>query len=154
MTLGEKIALKRIKANMTQKQLGERIGLSSDRICQYENGVRTPKSDLLQDIAEALETDVDYFFDTSFLSSKTKTFYLLEEMKSLNIDITALTDTNISERSDDEVKLNGVLLLMKPEEKEILSQIANRLIKMSEKEQRFLLGIANLIVEDVEKGEL
>lgn len=51
------------------------------------------------------------------------------------------------------MKMEGVLLLMKPEEKEILSQIANRMIKMSEKEQRLLLGIADLCVEDWERGK-
>ena len=35
-----------------------------------------------------------------------------------------------------------------------IDSLIRQIVRMGEKEQRLLLGVANLIVEDVEKGEL
>jgi len=58
MTIGEKIRNARIFRNMTQAELGKLVGLSGDRIRQYENGVRNPKQPLLQSIADALHVNI------------------------------------------------------------------------------------------------
>lgn len=58
MTIGEKIKRIRIFRNMTQKELGERIGLegnAANRLAQYEIGYRVPKRELLEKITDALD---------------------------------------------------------------------------------------------------
>ena len=42
-------------AGLTQKQLGERLGVSESAVAQYESGQRVPKVDTLQRIAAALD---------------------------------------------------------------------------------------------------
>lgn len=65
VTTGEKIKRIRQHRKMTQKELGEAIGLGAtgaNRIAQYEMGYRVPKEDLLQKIAEVLDVKVENFF--------------------------------------------------------------------------------------------
>lgn len=57
MKIGTKIRLIRQHRHMTQLELGERIGLGAsgaNRIAQYEIGYRTPKRNLIKNIAHAL----------------------------------------------------------------------------------------------------
>ena len=57
VTTGEKIKRVRQHRKMTQKELGEAIGLGAtgaNRIAQYEMGYRVPKKPLLQKMAEAM----------------------------------------------------------------------------------------------------
>ena len=49
----------RSKTGMTQKSLGEKIGVTSVTIGYWERGVRQPSFDLLLKIAEALDTSID-----------------------------------------------------------------------------------------------
>lgn len=58
MTIGEKIRWIRNVRGLTQKELGNRIHLSGDRIRQYENNIRTPKVNMRKRLADALEVDV------------------------------------------------------------------------------------------------
>ena len=54
MNVGEKIREIRKSKNLSQKQLGERLGVSQAMIAQYENGDRNPKFETLLKIADAL----------------------------------------------------------------------------------------------------
>ena len=57
MRIGAKIRQIRQHQHMTQRELGERIGLrknGANRVAQYEMGYRTPKRDQLNKIAHAL----------------------------------------------------------------------------------------------------
>lgn len=57
MKIGDKIRQIRQHRHMTQRELGEKIGLGkngANRIAQYEMGYRTPKRDQLNKIAHAL----------------------------------------------------------------------------------------------------
>ena len=59
MAIGERIKFFRNLRGMTQKYLGMRVGFPEKtadiRMAQYESGSRTPKSDLINDLAGALE---------------------------------------------------------------------------------------------------
>lgn len=99
MTTGEKIKRIRQHRKMTQKELGEAIGLGAtgaNRIAQYEMGYRVPKGDLLQKIAEALDVKVENFFVSD--KSATDIFRLLlwfdfEHTDVFQVDITQLDQT-------------------------------------------------------------
>lgn len=60
MTTGERIKEARIKCGLTQKDLGERLGLSYQAVAQWENNLRNPKQETLLKIADALGIDVIY----------------------------------------------------------------------------------------------
>ncbi len=54
-TIGESIRRMRKEQNMTQKELGEKLGgISQQQIGQWENGIKNPKKETLQKIADAL----------------------------------------------------------------------------------------------------
>lgn len=61
MPLGERIKELRLLRNMTQKELGNAIGLNAPRIGQYEVNFRKPKKDTLKAIADALYVSVNFF---------------------------------------------------------------------------------------------
>ncbi|WP_346698958.1 helix-turn-helix domain-containing protein [Catenibacillus scindens] len=61
MTTAEKIKKARLDAGITQKDLGQRLGVSAAMIAQYESGKRVPKVETLQKIAQALDIDLSYF---------------------------------------------------------------------------------------------
>ena len=51
---------------MTQKELSEKIGLTDQhRIVQYEKGVRVPKKDLVDKMAQALDVNPYTLYDTA-----------------------------------------------------------------------------------------
>ena len=50
----------RKKAGLTQKELGERLGLSFQSIAQWENDLRRPKIDTVKRIATALDCSVEW----------------------------------------------------------------------------------------------
>lgn len=54
MTTGENIRRERKKAKLTQKELGEKLGVSQVRIAQYENGKIEPKIETIDKIAQVL----------------------------------------------------------------------------------------------------
>lgn len=58
LNTGEKIKLARKRAGLTQKELGEKLGITYQQIGQYENGKRQPKLETLNKIADALDADV------------------------------------------------------------------------------------------------
>lgn len=62
--VGKRIRDFRKSANLTQKQLGEKIGVSGAMIGQYETGVRNPKRETLERIADALGVHV-FDFDVA-----------------------------------------------------------------------------------------
>jgi transcriptional regulator with XRE-family HTH domain len=48
------------KRNLTQKELSEKAGVTQSAMSYYSRGDRTPRSDVLSRIAEALNTSTDY----------------------------------------------------------------------------------------------
>ena len=63
VTIAERIVVARKKAGLTQKELGERMGISDASIAQYESGKRNPKLATLNRIASALEVPTEELVD-------------------------------------------------------------------------------------------
>ena len=60
----------RLKAGMTQKELGKLLGVTKQTIINYEKGTTEPSWERLEDIAKALKIDVDELFPYSELGEK------------------------------------------------------------------------------------
>lgn len=58
MNIGEQIKKYRKEAGLSQKQLGQKLGVSQQHIAQYENGKRIPKIETINNIAGALQIGV------------------------------------------------------------------------------------------------
>lgn len=54
MTVGERIKEARKKCNLTQRQLGKKLGVSQQMIGQFENNKNPPKIETISKIANAL----------------------------------------------------------------------------------------------------
>ena len=54
MTLGEKLKTCRKWANLTQKELGEKIGIDGATVGKYERGILKPKRETLMKFEDAL----------------------------------------------------------------------------------------------------
>lgn len=58
MTAGQRIKAARRAAGITQKELGEKLGISFQSVAQWENDLRNPKIETLQRLADALGVPV------------------------------------------------------------------------------------------------
>ncbi|MBQ3125800.1 MAG: helix-turn-helix transcriptional regulator [Clostridia bacterium] len=61
--LGEMIREYRIKKELTQEQLGERIGVSAQAVSKWENNNALPDTALLPALADALDVTLDMLFE-------------------------------------------------------------------------------------------
>lgn len=73
--VGGKIKYFRKKAGMTQKELGDKIGVKHNTISSYENGTNEPEHNIIYSIAKVLEVSINEFFPvvTGEFVSKTVT---------------------------------------------------------------------------------
>ncbi len=58
--IGKTIALLRSQKGITQSELGERIGVSFQAVSKWERGETLPDVSVLTDLADVLETTVDF----------------------------------------------------------------------------------------------
>lgn len=80
--VGGRIRKIRIAKDMSQAELGEKVGLSADRIQQYENGYRKPKQVLIKSIASALGVETMAITDP-VITNYYGLMYALFEMEDL-----------------------------------------------------------------------
>lgn len=68
MSFQKRLKEKRLEANLTQAQLAEKISVTTRTIQNYELGTRKPtKYEVVQRLAEALDTTADYLLGQSGL---------------------------------------------------------------------------------------
>lgn len=108
MTIGNKIKFYRNLRGYTQEELGKMIGLQGDRVRQYENGIRTPKADMLKKIADALDVDDAALSDINISSSEDIMHILFELEDNYLIDIEKI-DGKAVIVVDDKASCNSVL---------------------------------------------
>ncbi len=66
MAFNERLKEKRLEHGLSQVELGKLIGVSDRTIQNYESATSTPqKLEVVQKIAKALQTSVDYLMDTA-----------------------------------------------------------------------------------------
>lgn len=80
--IGRRIRAIRTEAELSQGELGEKVGLNANRIQQYENGARNPKFELCKQIAEALEVEASALLDPQ-VASYIGAMYAFFEMETL-----------------------------------------------------------------------
>jgi transcriptional regulator with XRE-family HTH domain len=61
--VGARVRMRRMLVGLSQEKLGERIGLTFQQIQKYEKGTNRISASRMQQIAEALNVPVSYFFD-------------------------------------------------------------------------------------------
>ena len=67
-TFGDRIRTLRKRKGMTQKALADRIGMRESTVSRYENDKRVYRWDGLVELADALDTSVDYLLGRTTVS--------------------------------------------------------------------------------------
>ena len=62
MSIGTRIKEQRLSLKLTQEELANQIGATKGAIANYENGVSSPKLDLMYKLFDALDCDANYLF--------------------------------------------------------------------------------------------
>lgn len=92
MNVGKRIRSIRLFRNMTQKELGDKLGYNNSptiRIAQYESGMRSPQKEPMKNFADALDVSFDAI-DVPTIEDSTKlmhTLFALEEFFDLRITV-------------------------------------------------------------------
>ena len=85
--LGEKILSLLKTQNMTQKELSERIGTTEATMSRYVAGDRDPKSEVLANIATALNTTTDFLLGRETGGSFEKEFPQIKRLIARNAEM-------------------------------------------------------------------
>lgn len=120
MTVGERIKYARKMRELTQKELGLRIGFDENtadvRVAQYESGTRTPKMDILSKIAEVLDVNIDSLREPT-LEDTTSFLHLLfnlemdaKQRHTNNFSIVSVPDDTFKEQTHPAIQFYNHLL--------------------------------------------
>ena len=71
MSFAERMKIRRNELGLSRAALAERLGVSVSAISNYENGVSSPKDDILLRLFDALEVEPNYLFRDSFTARTT-----------------------------------------------------------------------------------
>lgn len=93
----------RLKAGMTQKELGKLLGVTKQTIINYEKGTTEPSWERLEDIAKALKIDVDELFPYSELGEKKGDLKWAEHLERL------ANDWHYARTAEEELLLQSLL---------------------------------------------
>src|SRR6267142_4549181 len=63
--LGKRIRLRRVEQKISQAELGDKLGVSFQQVQKYEKGVNRVTAGRLQQIADALDVPVTFFYDNA-----------------------------------------------------------------------------------------
>ena len=66
MSFGSQMRLRREELGLSRAQLAEELGVSSSAISNYENGLSSPKEEILLRLFDALRVDPNYLYRGSF----------------------------------------------------------------------------------------
>ena len=77
--IGKFIAQQRKEQNLTQRELGEKLGVSYKAVSKWETGLSVPDSDMLIAISEALEIPVSALLGETITESKAEDLKVISQ---------------------------------------------------------------------------
>jgi transcriptional regulator with XRE-family HTH domain len=80
--VGRRIRTIRNEEGLSQRELGDKVGLNANRVQQYENGARKPKLELCKQFAEALDVETNALLDPQ-VANYIGAMYAFFEMETL-----------------------------------------------------------------------
>src|SRR5690625_4984601 len=96
--VGSRIKSIRKNRKLTQKELGEKVGVKHNTISSYENGTNEPEHDILFKLANALDVPInDFFPETDVVRESTSSYDYYPESISAGLPETfdGVTESNI-----------------------------------------------------------
>ena len=90
--IGKRIRNIRILNGLSQSELGEKLGLTADRIQKYENGARNPKVSMIFRIANALDVNAAALYDPTPCDDLSTMFFFFEMEEKYGMTIKKIVD--------------------------------------------------------------
>ena len=91
MSFASRLKQAREDANFTQQELANALGITKSAVGNYENGVSSPKWDILLKIFDVLHVEPNFLYQDSFSpESNTTTNLTSQEVKSLPRSISSM----------------------------------------------------------------
>lgn len=131
MGLSNRLKERREQLKLTQSEVASLLGITPGAVGNYENGVSTPKADILFKVFDALKCDANYLFQDEMnersqedsatpleMENIIKKYRALDEHGKEMVDFTL---TKEWERSTAEAKNNTIISLSAPVSKEDLN---------------------------------
>lgn len=84
MTFGERLTQVRKRKNLSQAEIGKKIGINGDAYGRYERNDVRPTIEMAVKIAQALEISLDYLAGTSDIELDKATLDRVQEITKLN----------------------------------------------------------------------
>ncbi len=112
MNIGDKIKQLRLKAGMTQEQLGIRLGISPQSVSKWETGVTMPDISLLPRLSSEFGVTIDEIFDLTTEQKLQRIERRLDIEEEFSDDIFRDYETFLKNQLDDSVNRRKVLSLL------------------------------------------
>ena len=75
MGLGDRLRQRRQEMGLTRPQLAAKICVTPSAIANYENGISTPKPDILISLINVLEVDANYIYSDYLSNNRVSKIY-------------------------------------------------------------------------------
>jgi len=112
MAVGDRIKRIRKMRRLTQKEFGLALGFEDNtadvRIAQYESGTRTPKEDVLRNMADVLDVNFRSLYEPTLYAVEDVMYTLFELDEHYDIDLLDTTSKNDSSKIS--IRFNSNLL--------------------------------------------
>jgi transcriptional regulator with XRE-family HTH domain len=96
--LGKLVRLRRIEQKLSQSELGDLLGVSFQQVQKYEKGINRIGASRLQQIADALEVPVTFFYPDKKLTKAESTIIALASrpgMQKLMLASAGISETDL-----------------------------------------------------------
>lgn len=113
--LGEKIKVARQSRGLSQRDIAERIGLSSSVVGMYETGKRRPSYEALEALCDVFNVPMSYFSEHAEVADDDELWELREEMRR-NPDLRTLFSLTKKATPDDMRKMISIIKTLKGDE--------------------------------------
>lgn len=94
MNIGKKLKSLRKSRNLTQTELGKRLGIPTSTLGMYERNKRTPSPDILAKYINFFDVTYDYIFGNNISSKNSKKYKTIDVLGSIpaGIPVEAISD--------------------------------------------------------------
>lgn len=100
MNIGKKLKSLRKSRNLTQTELGKRLGIPTSTLGMYERNKRTPSPDILAKYINFFDVTYDYIFGNNISSKNSKKYKTIDVLGSIPAGIPVETISDVIDTED------------------------------------------------------
>lgn len=104
MSFGSRLRERRETLKLKQSELGAMLGVTGSAIGNYENGVSSPKADILYKVFDVLQCDANYLFQDEMCDKNSATDKADEALLSLFHELNEEGQEKLLDYADDLVR--------------------------------------------------